>query len=312
MQLILAPLHGFTDATFRNAYFRHFGGIDEAVAPFISLTHGNKVTAVKVKDVLPEFNLLKQVIPQVLGNNAADFILLCRYLSDKLGYEEVNWNLGCPIQGIVSKKRGSGMLPYPEMIERLLGEILPGISINLSIKLRLGLKSVNEFPLVAEVLNRFPLKSVTLHPRLGIQQYEGEVQLDEFEQVLPLIRHKVIYNGDIFSFTDFSAIKDRFPSIDDFMLGRGVLYNPFLPEQVKAGNPSLPENEMSRFSEFYKDLEESEKASRQFWMSKMKEYWKYFSSLLGLDEEIMLQVLRCISEKEWRMLISGLLNSFEI
>jgi tRNA-dihydrouridine synthase B len=312
MQLILAPLHGFTDALFRNTYFRHFGGVDVAIAPFISLTHGDKITTAKVRDVLPASNQFKQVIPQILGNNARDFVMLCHFLANELGYTEVNWNLGCPIQSIVRKKRGSGMLPYPEIIDRLLGEIIPSISMEISIKLRLGLKSADEFPLVAEVLNRYPLKNVTIHPRLGIQQYEGDVLLDKFAGILPLIRHKVIYNGDIHRFDDYLAIRKRFPMIDDFMLGRGVLYNPFLPEIIKAGITELPSDAGKRFIAFYLDLEESEKVYRKYWMSKMKEYWKYFSSLMGLDEEAALRVLRCTSEKEWERIISVILNSIRI
>jgi tRNA-dihydrouridine synthase B len=307
MNLILAPLHGFTDATFRNVYFRHFEGIDEAIAPFISLTHGDKITALKVKDVLPLVNTHKPLIPQILGNNARDFILLCHFLSGELGYKEVNWNLGCPINGIVRKKRGSGLLPHPGLIDRLLSEIIPQLSIELSIKLRLGLNSVDEFQPVVEVLNKYPLKNITIHPRLGTQQYEGEVMLDEFERLLPLVRHKVIYNGDIHQYRNYMSIRQRFPAIEDFMLGRGVFYNPFLPEMIKAGSPGLPDDSMQRFVRFYGDLETSVRNTRKSWVSKMKEYWKYFSYYLQLDEEVTSRILRCKSEMEWENLISEIL-----
>jgi tRNA-dihydrouridine synthase B len=308
MHLILAPLHGFTDATFRNVYFRHFGGIDEVMAPFISLTHGDKVTALKARDVLPKANQLQAVIPQILGNESREFIQLCRFLHDELGYKEVNWNLGCPIPGIANKKRGSGMLPFPGMIDQLLGEILPNIQMELSIKLRLGWKSADEFPPVAEVLNRYPITNVTVHPRLGIQQYEGATLLDDFERCLPLIRHKIIYNGDIHSFADFQAINRRFASINEFMLGRGVFYNPFLPEMIKAGKAELPENAASRFINFYLQLESEIRASRKFWMSKMKEYWKFYGVFLGLDEDQVMEVLRCKSETEWKKLTRKWIN----
>ncbi|NVO21584.1 MAG: tRNA-dihydrouridine synthase family protein [Bacteroidetes bacterium] len=308
MHLILAPLHGFTEVTFREVYFRHFGGIDKVMAPFISLTHGDKITALKVKDVLPERNAQVPVIPQVLGNDSDDFILLCRFLSDELGYKEVNWNLGCPINGIVRKKRGSGILPFPEMIDQLLEKIIPGISMDLSIKLRLGLKTTEEFTAVAEVLNNYPLKNITIHPRIGIQQYEGNVLLDDLERMIPYVKHPIIYNGDIHSFDDYVSIRNRF-SFGDFMLGRGVFYNPFLPEMIKAETQVLPADAKARFINFYTELETATRHSRKFWMSKMKEYWKYYGTFMKLGDERQLQLFRVKSEDEWNSLVSEILAS---
>ncbi|MBK7212318.1 MAG: tRNA-dihydrouridine synthase family protein [Bacteroidales bacterium] len=305
----MAPLHGFTDATFRNVYFRHFGGFDEAMAPFISLTHGDKITPIKVRDVLPSINTAVPIIPQILGNEPADFILLCNYLSNELGYKEVNWNLGCPIRGIVHKKRGSGLLPYPQLLKSLLDEIIPNISLDLSIKLRLGSSSADEFPAVIEVLNQFPLKNICIHARIGIQQYDGNVMLDELSEFLPLIKHKVIYNGDIHTLNDYESICYRFPEFDSFMLGRGIFYNPFLAELIKSGSSVLPSNANARFGEFYHELESAEQNNRKFWISKMKEYWKYFASFLNVPEEQMIRLLRCSDSVEWQKLSSAFLGN---
>jgi len=307
MHLTLAPLHGFTDSTFRNVWFRHFTGLDDAMAPFISLTHGNKITPLKVRELLPSVNKGIHLIPQILGNDADDFILLCRYLYDELGYEEVNWNLGCPIRDIVSKKRGSGLLPNPELIDHVLEKVIPSTSARLSVKLRLGYRSSDEFPAVIEVLNKYPLSGITVHPRIGIQLYSGEVLLDEFERFLPLSHHPVTYNGDIHSYTGFIRIRDRFQSIDRYMLGRGVFFNPFLPEMIRNGTAELPAGAYDRFKEFYIDLEEAEKQYRHYWISKMKEYWKYFAVYLNVDEKSLKQLLRCTSETEWNKLVARLL-----
>ncbi len=305
MNLVLAPLHGFTDATFRNVYFSHFEGIDSVVAPFISLTRADKITAVKVRELARELNQKVELIPQILGNDAKDFILLSHYLYEQLGYEEVNWNLGCPIRSIVSKKRGSGLLPYPDLLERLLNEIVPGIPQKLSVKMRLGMNNVREFPPLARVLNQFPVRSITLHPRLGVQQYEGSVLLDDLEQMIPLLQHKLIYNGDIRNIRDLESIRQRFPGFEDFMIGRGIFSNPFLPEQVKSLNATLPDNSTQRFINFYYELEAAEKHSRKLWMSKMKEYWKYFSVFLNLPDTVLLEILRCESVSEWNKLLQS-------
>jgi tRNA-dihydrouridine synthase len=198
--------------------------------------------------------------------------MLCRFLFDEYGYDQVDWNLGCPIRSIVSKKRGSGLLPYPSIIDTLLEKIIPGIPQQLSVKVRMGLNSTSEFPPLIEVLNRHPLSRVIVHARLGIQQYEGEILLEEFAGFLPLISHEVVFNGDIHNFDDFTSISTRLPNVRNFMIGRGILYNPFLTEMIRGSCKQLPEGWHTRFREYYYELENAMKINRKFWMSKMKEY----------------------------------------
>ena len=78
--IYLAPLHGYTDYIFRNVYVQYFNGIDIAISPFVSLTHGTKVNPRKVKDLLPENNTLMPVIPQILGNDSQLFIQMSDFL----------------------------------------------------------------------------------------------------------------------------------------------------------------------------------------------------------------------------------------
>jgi len=41
--LILAPLRGITEASFRDIFVRFFPGFDRAVAPFISTFQGSRI-----------------------------------------------------------------------------------------------------------------------------------------------------------------------------------------------------------------------------------------------------------------------------
>ena len=94
IRLYMAPMKGFTDHMFRGAFADHFGGFDLAVAPFIASKQDHHIKRKYVKDVLPENNTRMPVVPQILSKTAADFIVLANYLYD-LGYDTVNWNLGC-------------------------------------------------------------------------------------------------------------------------------------------------------------------------------------------------------------------------
>ena len=87
--------------------------------------------------MLPENNTKLPIIPQLLHTDPEDFLVLAHRLAG-LGYTHINWNLGCPAPMVARKKRGSGLLPYPEEIIDLLTKVIPELTIELSIKTRLG------------------------------------------------------------------------------------------------------------------------------------------------------------------------------
>ncbi len=250
--LIMAPLQGFTDVTFRNVYARHFSGVDEALAPFLSTMGHQRLKPSRIKDVAPQHNRALPVFPQILGNAADDFIFLARHLAD-MGHTRVNWNLGCPHSKIAQKKRGSGLLMYPEMMDALLEKIVPQIPVPLSVKIRLGRQNKEEIHDLIQVLNRYPLDHVILHPRTGVQMYRGRADLDAFEAAMKASVHPFVYNGDITDTAFFSMVKHRFPGIRGFMIGRGILANPFLPEEIK-GVLSDPDRRLARVRAFHDDL----------------------------------------------------------
>ncbi len=190
--MILAPMQGLTEAMFRRVYERCFpGAIALAVSPFLSLTHNissarSGISREIVEDVLPENNEGSMpVIPQILGREPEEFVALCGALRE-MGYGEVNWNMGCPVRKVVGKRRGSGLLPHPDLVRQVLDRVVPAIGMRLSVKVRLGLKATDELFALIPVLNDYPLASVTIHPRLGRQQYTGQVDLDTFARALPL------------------------------------------------------------------------------------------------------------------------------
>lgn len=273
--IILAPLQGFTDVTYRNVYSNHFSGVDEAMAPFISTMGQMRLKPSRIKDVDPENNKRLFVVPQILGNVANDFIFLADHLY-KMGHKRINWNLGCPHSKIAKKIRGSGLLMYPEKIDAFLDTVFPRISNSLSVKIRLGRKSKNEIFNLLPVLDKYPLDEVILHPRTGIQMYEGTSDHDAFAKALLNSQHPLTYNGDITDLNSFSTVQKKFPKIKRFMIGRGILSNPFIAEQIK--NISVNKNKIVRLKAFHQDLFESyEKifSGPAHLTGRMKGFWSY-------------------------------------
>ncbi|MCQ2278474.1 MAG: tRNA-dihydrouridine synthase family protein [Bacteroidales bacterium] len=291
--IILAPMQGLTELLFRKAYHKVFPqAIDLAVSPFLSLTHGNLNHAIdKVSDVWPEANIDSiPVIPQILGKETDEFVALANRLYD-LGYEEVNWNIGCPMRRVAGKHRGSGILPYPDEVREVLDGVVPRLKGRLSVKMRLGyLRSDEIYPLVP-ILNSHPLASVTIHPRIGKQVYTGVPDIEAFADVLTLIEHPVIYNGDICTAERYHYLRQRFPQVEDFMIGRGILYDPLLPLRIK-GLP-LHEELAKTFLRTLVDAILDSPITEAAKIRKIKEYWCLQYKSLHLTEQQRIPLLHC-------------------
>jgi tRNA-dihydrouridine synthase len=230
--IYLAPIQGTTDRIYRSLFPVYFKGVDLAVAPFISATTKISPDSKLLRELRLDEYIGIPTIPQLMGSDPDNFIKLANILFD-MGYETVNWNIGCPFRIVVKKGRGAGMLCYPSKIESFLEKTIPAIRPRLSVKLRTGLKYQDEIFDLLPIFNQFPLEELIIHPRTGEQMYTGDVDLDTFERCLKLSQHKIVYNGDINSVDKFKMLSKRFESVDRWMIGRGLLANPFLAEEIK-------------------------------------------------------------------------------
>lgn len=291
--LYMAPLKGVTDHMFRTLFTEHFGGFDLAVAPFISSRRDNIIKPKHIKDVLPENNLRLPVIPQILSKSAREFSFLANHLFD-LGYETVNWNLGCPFPMVTKKMRGSGMLPHTEMIREFLDNTVPDLKGKMSIKIRLGWDSAGEIFRLIPILNGYPIKELIIHPRTGIQRYDGDVDLDAFEKCLSLVTHPVVYNGDIRTFKDWKRISRRFLSVHRWMIGRGCITDPFLPQAINTPDDHIPDKiqKMVIFHNALFDRYSSTLGGPAHVVNKMKGLWRYFSLLFDGSQAAVKKIMK--------------------
>lgn len=294
MKLWLAPLHGITYYNFRNCFIKHFHGIDCAIAPFIAAQPKDKLNSKKLSDLFPENNRELQIIPQLMGNipkNIQDTIIV---LQENFGYEQFNWNIGCPMNQIVRKKRGCGVMPFPDLIEETVNKICGKTSAKFSLKMRLGLHSAEEGLEILPRLNPYPIDFMCIHPRFGTQQYEGIVDLDIFDIFYKTTNHTIVYSGDINDVDFFTHLQKRFPKIENWMLGRGILQNPFLVELIKQINTHARKCLQYRFIRFYEDYSEIllKLKGEKIALSSLKELWHYFTVFWKLSSSELQELLR--------------------
>ncbi len=300
--LYLAPIRGLTDALFRETLANHFSGFDAAVAPFITSQKKSLYEDKQIRDVLPENNPNLPVIPQLLHTDPEDFLVLARRLAG-LGYTHINWNLGCPAPMIARKKRGSGLLPFPDEIIGLLDRVLPELEIELSIKTRLGFNELSETRALLPKLDCFKLKEIIIHARLGKQLYKGTTDPAAFDTCRQLSRHAFAYNGDINDSETFRTLADRFPSVNRWMIGRGALSNPFLAEEIKGYPQQSAEERKKRLYAFHEELY-NKYTERLFGPSHMlgrvKQLWIYLIASFPGNRKMLKKIVKSSSLEIYR------------
>jgi tRNA-dihydrouridine synthase len=277
--LLSSPLQGFTDFRFRNAFHKYFGGIDTFYSPYIKLNGKLVIKGSYERDILPENNSTLNVIPQIITNDAEEFLFVAKYVQ-QFGYKELNWNLGCPYPMVAKCGMGSGLISNTSQIEHILKRVHNETDIIVSMKMRMGYENPTEILDVFPILEQYPIKNIAIHARIGKQLYKGGVDLDSFQKCLDTSKQKIYYNGDITSVEKFRTMQERFPSIDHWMIGRGLIADPFLPSMIKNNTTEYPKNKLEIFEAFHDTIYQEYDAYLQGptpIRMKMLGFWEYFS-----------------------------------
>ena len=225
MHYYFAPMEGLTDSIYRRLHHKYFPGVDRYYMPFISPTIHRQLTHKEDRELPLADSVGFVAVPQVLTKVSDDFLWAAQVCHDR-GYDEVNLNIGCPSGTVVSKGKGSGMLRDVANLDRFLEEIFAASPLPISVKTRLGLEKSEEFPAILEVLNRYPIKELTIHPRVRKQFYTGGVDMEMFDYAVKNSVNPLCYNGDILSLEQAQKLQELYPSVQSIMIGRGLIADP--------------------------------------------------------------------------------------
>ena len=293
-QIYFAPLQGITTQTFRSVFAKYFIGVDKLFTPyFTKIMPGVGLDSKKLIALKNQFESGIEVIPQILSNNADEIIWFANNCK-QMGFSELNWNLGCPHPQVTNKKLGSGLLPFPEIVNEILHKVMSEINIPFSIKCRLGYYSANEFTEIIPIFNRYHIHELTIHARIGRQLYSGQTDIETFAHFAPQLNSPLVYNGDIFCKDDFLRFKMRFPEINRLMIGRGILTDPFLPSRIKGFDlPSDPKAQLRLFIDDLYYAYRKDKNNQLSLLSAMKEYWTYLSKAFDEPVKVFRKLKKC-------------------
>ncbi|MBQ8834104.1 MAG: tRNA-dihydrouridine synthase family protein [Oscillospiraceae bacterium] len=218
-------MEGLTDSIYRRLHHKFFPGVDRYYMPFLSPTVHRTLTHREDRELPMADSETFTAVPQLLTKVPEDFLWAARQCTNR-GYEEVNLNVGCPSGTVVSKGKGSGMLRDLDALDKFLDAVFRDTPLPISVKTRLGIENPDEFPAILEIYNRYPIKELTIHPRVRKQFYDGTVDMDMFRYAAANSRNPLCYNGDLASLEQAEAIQREFPQIEAVMIGRGLVADP--------------------------------------------------------------------------------------
>ena len=333
-----APMEGVTGYTLRSVHHACYPGVDCYFTPFISPNQHHAVNPKEHRDVVQTNNVGVPTIPQVLTNKAELLLRAARELKETYGYTEVNLNLGCPSRTVVSKHKGSGFLEDTEQLDRFFDEVFstvtaassqsePGALGNIypriSVKTRLGLNDPEEFSDILRVYNRYPLSELIIHARVQKEFYKGEPHLEAFGDALKETHHSLCYNGDIWSLEDYVRVRDRFPMVKKFMLGRPMMANPELIQELQAYEECLAEGRewtgyewsLERLKKFHDRLldgyRQQMNGDGNNVLFKMKELWGFLGRQFPEQEKLVKKLIKAGKIGEYEELAEKLFGETE-
>ncbi len=245
--LMLAPMAGVTDASFRSVC-RTLGAeytVSEMVCAKALCYEQRKkggdtesksgAIATVREEELPMAIQIFGSEPEYMAE-AAQMIEKCSYRGCKssVAPSAIDINMGCPVKKITSNGEGSALMRDPELCGRIVEAVKKATSLPVTVKIRAGWdkNSINA-PEVATTVASAGASAICVHARTKEQLYAPGIDLSVIAAVKESVNIPVIGNGDVYTAKDARRMLDE-TGCDGIMVGRGALGNPWLFSAIKA------------------------------------------------------------------------------
>lgn len=302
MRYYFAPMEGLTDRVYRRLHHQFFPGLDRYYTPFFSPTVHRALTSRETKDLPAADSWGVETVPQLLTKVSEDFLWMASVCKDQ-GYQEVNLNLGCPSGTVTAKGKGAGMLRDLEELDRFLEDIYSHAPLPISIKTRLGFTQPEEFISILDILNRYPVKELTIHPRVRSAFYNGAVDLGMFRYATEHTRIPLCFNGNLCSKTDIQQFSQAFSDVSAVMIGRGLIGDPGMLTPGGTDRQVLAEFLDALLAEYAAEFGGARNA-----MFRLKENWRYLFCLFEPDAKLQKQLRKTVEVAQHKAITHRILT----
>jgi tRNA-dihydrouridine synthase B len=242
--VILAPLAGVSDHPFRRACARH--GADLTYVEMISAT-------AMLYESRRTFDMLKRhesesILGVQITGKTADEVGRAVGMLDKMPFDTIDINMGCPVNKVVKSGCGSGILRDPKRVYETTKLAREATAKPLSVKIRLGWdRNTVTWKEVLDAAEQGGAEWVTIHGRLRSDDYGVPVNLDAMAELKQRAKIPVIGNGNVFSRDDALYMRER-TGVDGVMVSRGALGNPWVFHDIKHGEAPVSIDEWEQLA----------------------------------------------------------------
>ena len=234
---VLSPMAGVTDMSYR--MICHEMGADLTVTEMISakaVTYGNKAT----------YNLCRidgsehPVSLQIFGSEPDTMAEAAKMLRDRISFDMMDINMGCPMPKIVNNGEGSALMRDPLLVGRIVEAVSKAIDKPVTVKIRSGFDADHiNAPEVAYASQESGAQAVTVHGRTREQYYEGRADWEVIAEVKRRLSIRVIGNGDVRSIADARRMTEQ-TGCDGVAVGRAAQGNPWIFKELSEGKEYIP------------------------------------------------------------------------
>lgn len=225
---ILAPMANVTDAAFRRIITK-YGKPDVIYTEFVSanglMSPGQEVL---LKDLL--YSEAERPIIAQLFTADPEKMYGAAKLIQKLGFDGLDINMGCPDKNVMKQGAGACLMKNPSLARELMKAAKAGApNIPLSIKTRIGDTKNTLQEWIPELLAEKP-EMIIVHGRTRKEMSKVPARWDTIAEAVEIARGSgtlIVGNGDVVDIADARAKAEQ-TGCDGVMLGRAIFGNPWL------------------------------------------------------------------------------------
>jgi nifR3 family TIM-barrel protein len=301
---ILAPMADVTDIAFRQIIAK-YGKPDVFYTEFVS-TDG--LCSKGQDNLLPHLKFKKNehpIVVQFFGAKPENFYD-CAKLANKLGFDGIDINMGCPDKKVEKQGGGAALMKNPKLAREIIRATKQGAGkLPVSIKTRIGYNSNIINTWLPELLKEKPA-AICVHARTRKEMSEAKAHWDAMAEAVKIAQGTgvlIIGNGDVSSLED-ARIKAKESGADGIMIGRAAFGNPwFFNKKIKL--ESLPlQKRFKAMVEHTLLFEKNLGGLKNF--NVMKKHFKAYVSGFTQAKSLRIKLMKTKNAAE----VQGIINEF--
>ncbi len=226
--LALAPMAGNTNLAYRRLCRKYGAEITTTEMVSAQALHlGDAKTHAILERSDDEF----PVAAQLFGSNPLHLRVAAKIIED-LGFQIVDFNVGCPVPKITGGGGGSALLQTPELASECVQAMREATHLPVTVKTRTGWDSPDQAPEFALLMEEAGASALTIHGRTREQKYSGKANYDIIRDVVQATNIPILGNGDVVDMQSAAELKKT--GVQGMAIGRGALGRPWFFAELTA------------------------------------------------------------------------------